>query len=173
MQKPEHFVEIFLQPGELYFGDRHTRIRTLLGSCVSLVFWHPEWLIGGMCHYLLPSRMRRHAGGLDGRYGDEAIELMLSQIRAAGARPEDFQIHLFGGGDMFPGINKNKSNPVGKKNVEAARQIIAAHRLAFLNEHVEGKGHRNLVFDVWSGRVTLRHLPAGVAGQRPRGGGAA
>ena len=27
MRKPNGIIEIFLQPGELYFGDRYTRIR--------------------------------------------------------------------------------------------------------------------------------------------------
>jgi len=45
-EKPPFVIDIFLQPGELYFGDRHTRIRTVLGSCVSVVFWHPEKLLG-------------------------------------------------------------------------------------------------------------------------------
>ncbi len=40
-------MDIFLQPGELYFGDSDTCIRTVLGSCVSLTFWHPKLLGGG------------------------------------------------------------------------------------------------------------------------------
>lgn len=106
--KPEHIIEIFLQPGELYFGDRNTRIRTILGSCVSLVFWHPKRLTGGMCHYMLPSRMHGSRAGLDGRYGDEAIALMLKEIHASGADPRDFRVRLFGGGNMFPGINRGR-----------------------------------------------------------------
>jgi chemotaxis protein CheD len=158
MPKPDPIIEIFLQPGELYFGDRHIRIRTLLGSCVSLVFWHPRRQIGGMCHYLLPSR-KRPASVLDGRYGDEAIALMLREIRAAGAEPKEFQIRLFGGGNMFPGVAKSQARLVGRKNVEAARALIQAYRLAFSEEHVEGEGHRSLLFDISSGHVSLRHLP--------------
>ena len=56
MRKPPHVIEIFLQPGDFYFGDKDTRIRTILGSCVSITLWHPTRLIGGMCHFLLPFR---------------------------------------------------------------------------------------------------------------------
>ena len=28
MKRPSHVIEIFLQPGDFYFGDRDTRIRT-------------------------------------------------------------------------------------------------------------------------------------------------
>lgn len=158
-------VEIFLQPGELYFGDRHTRIRTLLGSCVSLVLWHRQRQIGGMCHYMLPYRPAHRAGGPDGRYGDDAVQLLLAEIRAANANPADFHVRLFGGGNMFPAITRSHTTHVGKKNVEAARHILAGHRMKIDEEHVEGLGHRHLVFDLGSGHVALRHVahpePAG------------
>lgn len=169
MPEPRHSVEVFLQPGELCFGDRRTRIRTLLGSCVALVFWHPQRLIGGMCHYLLPSRRFGRPGNLDGCYGDEAIALLLSEIRAAGARPEEFDIRLFGGGAMFPGLYRGRAGAaVGRKNVEAARQIIGGYRLAFTAEHVEGNGYRNLVFDIRTGQVALRHRSPAHAAHRQK-----
>jgi len=156
MRKPDGVVEIFLQPGEYYFGDRYTRIRTLLGSCVSLVFWHPERLLGGMCHYLLPTRGRPPEDGLEGRYGDEAIALMLAEIRASGSRPADYRVRVFGGSDMFPGFTARSATPIGRRNVEAARHLIDAHQLRCVASHVEGSGHRHLLFDIWSGHVTMK-----------------
>lgn len=158
MRRPESIIEIFLQPGELYFGDRHTRIRTLLGSCVSLVCWHPKLLIGGMCHFMLPTRPQAPTAELDGRYGDEAIELMLREARIHGISPTEFRIQLFGGGNMFPAIGREKDNQVGRKNVDAARQLLLAHGLTCSGAHVEGFGHRNLIFDLWSGQIAIRHI---------------
>jgi len=54
MAEPDQLVEVVLGPGDLYFGDRRTRIRTLLGSCVAVTLWHPKAQIGGMCHYMMP-----------------------------------------------------------------------------------------------------------------------
>lgn len=160
MRRPNGTIEIFLQPGELYFGDRYTRIRTLLGSCVSLVAWHPTSLIGGMCHFMLPTRPQRSSTGLDGRYGDEAIELMLRQTRIHGIPAAEFRIQLFGGGDMFPAMGTRKTHYVGKKNVDAARQLLQAHGLACQGAHVEGNGYRNLIFDIRSGQVSIKHIPS-------------
>ena len=158
MRKPEGVVEIFLQPGEWYVGDRYTRIRTVLGSCVSAVFWHSGLLMGGMCHFVLPSRGRLPAAAdLDGRYGDEAFRLMVRELRGSGGRPDDFQVRLFGGANMFPAIARGSRGPlVGQKNVDAARALVRDHGLKCVGAHVEGEGHRHLLFDVWSGRVTLK-----------------
>ena len=74
----------FLQPGEYMFSRRSLRIGTLLGSCIAFTCWHPQLRIGGMCHYLLPARNgSRFGGGLDGRYADEALALLLHKMRQA------------------------------------------------------------------------------------------
>ena len=151
-------IEIFLQPGEFWFGDRDTRIRTLLGSCVSITMWHPRLRIGGMCHFMLPTRGERHGSRPDGRYGDEAFGLLLDEIHRAGLDIGGVRVRLFGGGDMFPGVaSGTTSKSVGRQNVEAALRLVERHRLLCSATHVEGYGHRHLIFDVWSGRVTMRH----------------
>jgi chemotaxis protein CheD len=106
MKQSENAIDIFLQPGDFYFGDMNTRILTLLGSCVSITMWHPTRLIGGMCHYLLPARENASANSLDGRYAKEAMQMFAHEIRAAKTHPSEYTVKLFGAGNMFPGIKK-------------------------------------------------------------------
>lgn len=154
-------LEIFLQPGDHYFGDRDTRIRTVLGSCVSLTFWHPNLLVGGMCHYMLPSRDNERRGSAgpipDGRYADEAIALMMKDIDAIGASHKEYQVKLFGGGNMFPETRKEGDGHVGQRNVGMARKLVMKHGFAHMAEHLGGIGHRNIIFEVWNGDVWVRH----------------
>lgn len=157
MHKPAHLIEIFLQPGEVYFGDRDTRIRTLLGSCVAVVMWHPNLLIGGMCHYMLPKQLAKPSGKPDGRYADEAMELMLKEINNSGTKPKEYQVKLFGGGHMFSGQQIVKEDHIGAQNVEIARKLIKQHGFTSCAEHLGGNGHRNIFFDIWSGHVWVRH----------------
>lgn len=158
--KPEGAVEIFLQPGEVYFGDRNTRIRTILGSCVAMVFWHPALLIGGMCHYMLPSRAYEQGSGikvLDGRYADESLALIAHEMRVNATQPREYQLKIFGGGNMFPSICESSARHIGMKNVEAARHLIKSHRLVCIGEHLGDAGYRNVIFDIWSGDAWVRH----------------
>lgn len=159
MHKPAHAIEIFLQPGEVYFGEQDTRIRTLLGSCVAFTVWHPGLLVGGMCHYMLPKHPGRKHGALDGRYADEALELMLRGIQNAGTCPKEYQVKLFGGGHMFSAHQAVSEDHVGAKNVEMARVLMKRHGFASCAEHLGGIGHRNIFFDIWSGHVWVRHQP--------------
>lgn len=159
MKKPDFIIEIFLQPGEFYWGDADTRIKTLLGSCVALCIWHPKLNIGGMSHSLLPGRGEQKARGeLSGRYIDESFDLFLLEIAKAGTKPSEYQVKMFGGGDMFANIKKSESNMgVGERNVKTAKDLIKKHGFNLKAEHAGGKGHRNIVFDLWSGDVWLKH----------------
>lgn len=159
MNTPAHIVEIFLQPGEVYFGGKETRIRTLLGSCVAIVMWHPGKLVGGMCHYMLPSRPAKIGQQLDGRYADEAVELMLSEIRKAGTRPHEYEVKMFGGGHMFSAHQAAGADHVGARNVEMARLLMNKHGFRISAEHQGGIGHRNIFIEIWNGHVWARHRP--------------
>ncbi len=152
-------VEIFLQPGELYFGEAGTRIRTVLGSCVSITVWQPRLRIGGMCHYMLPHRGTKAAGPLDGRYGDEAVALLLRDLATVGVSPRDCEAKLFGGGNMFPKALTG-GRPilnVSARNIQAARELPDRHGFRRMAEHVGGIGHRTLLFDIATGDAWLKH----------------
>jgi chemotaxis protein CheD len=146
-------IDIFLQPGEFFVGDASFRIRTLLGSCVSMTLWHPGLKIGAMSHFLLPTR--NTPGDPDGRYCDEALGLMVAQLADYGARASACQAKLFGGGNMFP--NRARSGPaIGVQNGEAARQLLAAHGIPLVASSLFGVGHRQIMFEVASGDVWSR-----------------
>lgn len=161
--QPKQYVEILLQPGEYYFSnDPNTRIRTLLGSCVSVTLWHPKLKAGGMCHFLLPKRKEplkalNHKQA-DARYAEEAFWLLREDIRLIGLPMSQFQAKLFGGGRMFH-AEKGSVADVGCKNIEMARDLLQKMGLHSVSEHVGGAGHRNVFFDLWSGDVWVRQLP--------------
>jgi chemotaxis protein CheD len=114
-----------------------------------------------MCHYMLPERDRESResdkSALDGRYADEAITLMLKKMDVVGAPLKEYQVKLFGGGDMFPGVNKNRSIQIGTLNVQAARRLAQQHGFTSMAEQLGGIGYREVIFEVWSGEVLVKH----------------
>lgn len=153
-------MDIFLLPGEWFVADSAYQIRTVLGSCVSITLWHPRVRIGGMCHFLLPTRGAASPVPveLDGHYGDEALELMCRDLRANGVEPRQCEAKIFGGGHMFPGRMKVDGNHVGRRNGEAARTLLAEHGIGVVTESLFGLGHRQIIFDVSKGDVWARQV---------------
>lgn len=166
LNEPLQPLDIFLRPGEYYFGDRDTRIRTLLGSCISITFWHPKLLLGGMCHFMLPKRGRERKLGietLDGRYADEVMPLLVAEMDVVGAPHQDYEVKLFGGGNMFPQANIDINMQVGHINVLEARRLIKHYGFKSTAENMGEAGHRSIIFQIWNGEVWVRHNKLGKA----------
>ncbi|MDD2915941.1 MAG: chemotaxis protein CheD [Gallionella sp.] len=155
-------VEIYLLLGDFYFGDKNTRIRTVLGSCVSIAVWHPLLHIGGMSHSMLPRRVKPGKldpalNQLDGHYADEAIGLLLREIGKRNTRPEEYQVKIFGGGNMLRQPPDGRAFNVAGSNIEATRLLLASAGFRIHSEHVGGSGHRNIIFDLHDGSVLVKH----------------
>lgn len=150
-------AERLLQLGEFYFGRGHLRLRTLVGSCIAITLWNPKRRVGGMCHYMLP-----HAGAdneaEDGRYADGALRFFLRKIRAAGTEPAEYEAKLFGGGRMFCGALADRVTDIGAINIEAGKRMLQANGFAIMGEHTAGSGHRDVILNMASGEVWVRHV---------------
>jgi len=163
MARLKDLLDVFLQPGELFVADAGFQIRTILGSCVSITLWHPETCMGGMSHFLLPTRghaVKRNE--LDGRYGDEALQLMIDDLRARGVEPQECQAKIFGGGNMFPGQGHDSGIKVGQRNGLAARDLLQLRGIATVKESLFGIGHRQIIFDLSRGDVWARQVKPSV-----------
>lgn len=154
-------TEVNLLPGALWFGAGDVRLHTLLGSCVAITLWHPRYRYGGMCHFMLPGRSRSAGSRPDGRYATEAMDCLVQSIVQAGLRPAEFEAKLFGGGRMYPdcGSVLPPGSPfaVHERNIEAARELLASYRLTAAAEHLGGRGHRQVHFELATGDAWVRH----------------
>jgi len=148
------------------------RVHTLLGTCVAITLWHPIQKIGGICHYLLPSRggARRGDGCQPGLYADEVMVLFEGALRRSQTRPCDYVVRIAGGGNMFPeqvasaqcrdgGCSPERRvvcQSVGCRNIVAARTLLHDAGFCIASENVGGEGSRLVKFELWSGEVWLK-----------------
>ena len=158
METTEPVREIYLQPGQFCFGKGMLRISTLLGSCISIILWHPLLAHGGMCHYMLPTRKRpRGITVLDGKYGDEAMELFMLELGKRKTTPEQYRVHVYGGGNMFDDHVPDVKD-IGRQNIEMGQALLAAYGFVLTDGHFGSFGHRRISFDVWTGEVRLIYV---------------
>jgi len=149
-------IDVYLLPGECFAGDARHRLHTLLGSCVSITLWHPQRRVGAMSHFLLTHRGKRGPAELSGRYGEEALQLMLEQLRAHGVQGQECLAKIFGGGAMFPASERRGVQAIGRRNGEEAEKLLQKYGIPVVSRSLFGVGHRQIVFEVASGDVWVR-----------------
>jgi chemotaxis protein CheD len=147
--------QLMLLPGQMHFGGHAANVRTLLGSCVAVTLWHPQRRIGGMCHFLLPSRQRGSDEALDGRYGDEALDVMVARLRAARTEPHEYEAHLYGGADTMPEGSGVKFN-VGERNIEQGWKLIDSHGFQLQGVDVGEDVPRTVTLNIATGQVEMK-----------------
>ena len=147
--------QIVLMPGQMYVGREAETAHTLLGSCVAVTLWHPQQLIGGMCHFLLPTRQRKPGDELDGRFGDEALDAMVAEVRRLGTEPSEYVAHLYGGADTLPEGAGVKFN-IGERNIEQGWTLIDKHGFQLQGVDVGEDVPRTVKLTLATGDVDMR-----------------
>ena len=163
--------KVVLHAGDYCFDKAGTYIHTLLGSCISITIWHPKLCIGGMCHFALARPNGIPPGSvLDPRYAEDCIALFKRSVERKGTQLKDYQVKIFGGGNMYdkypdPTLDPVEKLPIGEKNTAAAFTLLMNEGVDILLAHVGEFGHRRLVFDLSTGDVWVRFTPSkGVVG---------
>jgi len=146
--------QINLNPGELYFGDQFDEIKTLLGSCVAAVLWHPRFRMAGMCHVIHPGV------GADGNYSyaESAIRKLHKDVSEHLMSPAEFNVEVIGGGNMFPEIGKNTRNNIGKRNSDFVVKLLTEHGFNISRIDVGGTKARKISLFRESGKVVTVYV---------------
>jgi chemotaxis protein CheD len=93
---------------------------------------------------------------LDGRYADAAIALLMEKMDVVGRPYKEYQVKIFGGGNMFPETYRSKILDIGTQNVQAAQRLVKHHGFTCVASHLGGIGSLTVVFEVWSGDVWIK-----------------
>lgn len=143
----------YLQPGFLHIAER-TTITTILGSCVAICLCDSTRQIGGMNHFLLPRGSA--APGLETRFGEHAVPVLIQRLLAAGASQTRLQAKVFGG--ACANGTFQRPDHLGLKNVEVALDLLSAFRIAVVSRDVGGTRGRKLLFHTDDGTAMVKYL---------------
>ena len=144
-------------PGEYYFTGKDMLIVTVLGSCVAACIRDRISGIGGMNHFMLPD------GGNDAdspisasmRYGTYAMEILINDLLKAGARRENLEAKVFGGGAVLRGF---VAINVGERNAQFVRQYLRAENIRIIAEDLNDIHPRKVYFFPRTGKVLVKKL---------------
>lgn len=155
------FDQITLNPGELIVTDKEAVIKTILGSCLTVTFFSPRVKLAAMCHGMLPLAKVDERFGLSGfhgfKYVDYSIEYMVNRFLRTGVRPQEVEVKVFGGSDMFDMTSKTKAT-IGEQNIAAALTLLEQEGFTISKRDIGGRRGRKLFFVAHTGEVFLKRL---------------
>jgi chemotaxis protein CheD len=149
-----------LLPGEYYVTARGELVTTVLGSCVSACVRDRRTGVGGMNHFMLPrdQSLGNSAWGSAAssatRYGNVAMERMINDILKLGARREDLEFKLVGGGKVLG----NMSLDIGARNIDFVRRYVKDEKFQVVGEDLGDRFPRKVVYFPATGRLRVKKL---------------
>jgi chemotaxis protein CheD len=144
-------------PGEYYYTHKPMLIVTVLGSCVAACIRDRVSGIGGMNHFMLPDSGGEPGNPLSAsmRYGAYAMEVLINQLQKAGARRDNLEAKVFGGGNVLRGFTAIN---VGERNAEFVRHFLRAENIRIVAEDLNDVHPRKVYFFPATGKVLVKKL---------------
>jgi chemotaxis protein CheD len=144
-------------PGEFFATDKQMLLVTVLGSCVAACVRDARAGVGGMNHFMLPRSEKDTASpvSMSARYGTFAMEILINQLIKMGARRENMEAKVFGGGNVLRGFTLNN---VGESNASFVLEYLHNEGIRVAAEDMLGVHPRKIYYFPSSGRVLVKKI---------------
>ena len=136
-----HASSVELMPGDVALGLAGDQLKTLLGSCVSVILTDPRRTVAVMCHIVhvgQPNAANAH----NTAYGIAAVDDMFARLMAVGVIPQRCQAYVFGGGNMFPQLFAQRH--VGANNIDWVLDFLHDQGIPVVDQCLGGNGYRKV-----------------------------
>jgi chemotaxis protein CheD len=156
---PPHATAVTeLMPGDVVLGLAGDQLKTLLGSCVSVILTDPRRTVGAMCHIVhigQPNAANAH----NTAFGEVAMQDMFDRLIRIGIPPQRCQAFVYGGGNMFPQMFS--TTHVGAKNAEWVLDYLHHFSIAIAGQNLGGNGYRKVAWTVGRELPTVETIQSG------------
>ncbi|NLP37623.1 MAG: chemotaxis protein CheD [Firmicutes bacterium] len=153
-------MELVVGIGEYSVSNQKgAQIKTYaLSSCVAVTMFSPLRRAAGMVHIALPAPPANiKAVTRPGYYAVTGIPLLIKKMSENfGCLKEELVVQIYGG------ANANRKNDIfniGKKNIEAVRQILSELKMHIKHADVGGSVSRTVSIDIDTGEVKVATFP--------------
>jgi chemotaxis protein CheD len=151
-----------VQPGGRYATTSAVDIKTLLGSCVAACLYDQTAKVAGLNHFLLAaprySRSMPFTATDAGRYGINAMELLINDMVKLGAMRSRLRAKVFGGASVLDIERADRFLCVNEVNQRFIRDYLATERIPIMSEDLGGNLGRIIHFHSDSYRVFRRFI---------------
>ncbi len=161
----EQHVEYTVPPGGFTMVQKGTVLKTLLGSCVSILFYHPPTKTTMLSHAMLPHKTTHNklpckscifhcdqVGDEQFRYVTCAIKYMVDLLKKLYIPQNEVTVKLFGGAKTLALTNSN----IGEQNILQAHKSLSKLGLRIKKEDTGGVKGRIIYVNTHNGEVFIR-----------------
>ena len=138
--------------GQITADQAPVHFKTVLGSCIGLVLYHPKFKTGAMAHIVLPDSAER--GGAPGKFADTAVPHMLQLLKGQGTPVHGLTAKFTGGANMFGCTGPMK---IGDANAEAVSRALKIAGIRVTGQDVGGTKGRRVTFDCSTGEMIIEN----------------
>jgi chemotaxis protein CheD len=144
-------------PGEYYATGREMMLCTVLGSCVAACIRDYRSGIGGMNHFMLPDSAADDGGPMNksARYGTYAMEILINQLLKMGARRENLEAKVFGGGKILKGMSAIN---IGQRNADFVMEFLGREKIRVVAQDLVDIYPRKVYYFPKSGKAMVKKL---------------
>lgn len=136
--------------GELKAGNQSVDLKSSpIGSCVVIVLFEEEIMTGGMAHVMLPGKAPEKDHVMQGRYAENAIDLLINELTEHGLNKEKLKAVVVGGGNVL----KRENDTIGIENLKSVNQLLEKHEIKTVAYSVKGTERKSVRFDISQGTI--------------------
>ena len=105
-----------------------------LGACVGVAIRDPQTKVGGLAHVMLPNSKAVNNNSNVAKFADTGVVELVRQMEKAGAVRRRMVAKIAGGAQMFALQSKSELMQVGRRNVEAVKEVLKELGISILSE---------------------------------------
>lgn len=163
------YLEIDLNPGELYIAKEPRLFRTVLGSCIAVIFYCKRLKTGAICHAQLPEEKRskykcsdfcprpcdrNSPDSNEFKYVACSIRYVYECFHEMGISNDEIDVKLIGGANILSPVHIKKT--LGEENINTAEKLLKKYKLKIINQDTGGNKGRALSFYSDTGEVLIK-----------------
>jgi len=123
-----------------------------LGSCIGLALYDKYSKVSGLIHFMLPASNGKKNTA---KYADTGIPFLIEEMVKNGAKKRNIVAKLVGGAKMFSFGEENSVMNIGKRNSQAAKEILKAEGIKIAAEDIGEDFGRTMRFYSETGDVLV------------------
>lgn len=147
---------------DLNIAKAPDKLTTLgLGSCVGIALYDGVTKIGGLAHIMLPDSTQIKNNDNVAKFADTAIEKLILDMNASGARTNRLVAKIAGGAHMFEFKSMDAMMRIGTRNVTAVTEILEKLNITILSSDTGSNYGRTIELHTQTGMLIVRTIGHG------------